>query len=200
MRSKIIILLLSILLLFFGYHYFKTDSDDTIAYETGLIQKQIKNVSKLVVTEGRFSEVLTYKNKRETYIPGLTFNKKALVVINADVTVSFDLSKIKYTINEQDKIVEIIHIPKEEIKINPDIKYYDTESSTFNEFSGDDHNKINKIAKENLRKKINKSNLKKNAQNRLLSELTKFLVVTNTMGWTLQYNGNIIESESDFKL
>jgi hypothetical protein len=42
-----------------------------------------------LVTEGNFAEVITYKDKKETYIPGLSFDKKALVVINADVMVSF---------------------------------------------------------------------------------------------------------------
>lgn len=200
MRSKLIFLILILLVVFFGYQYFKPDNKEIIEYETNLIQQEIKNVGKLIVTEGHFAEVLTYKNSQETYIPGLTFDKKALVVINADITIGFDLSQIKYEINETNKILAITHIPKEEIKITPDIKYYNTESSTFNEFTGNDYNKINKIARENLQKKIENSSLKANAQNRLLSELTKFLVLTNSMGWTLHYNGNIIQNETDLKL
>lgn len=200
MLKKSIVLILTGLLLFFGYHYFKNDETEDLEYNTNLIQQQIKNVGKLVVTEGHFAEVLTYKDQKKTYIPGLTFDKKALVVINADVTVSFDLSKITYEVNEENKVLILTNIPEEEITIYPDVKYFNTESSTFNEFTGEDHNKINKIAKENLAKKIEQSPLKKNAKNRLLSELTKFLVLTNSMGWTLQYNGNIITKESDFKL
>jgi hypothetical protein len=90
--------------------------------------------------------------------------------------------------------------PKEEIKISPDFKYYDTESSTFNEFTGEDYNKINKIARVNLAKKIEKSTLKTNAQNRLLSELSKVLILTNSMGWTLSYKGNEIKSDKDLQL
>lgn len=200
MLKKSIVLILTGLLLFFGYHYFKNDETEDLEYNTNLIQQQIKNVGKLVVTEGHFAEVLTYKDQKKTYIPGLTFDKKALVVINADVTVSFDLSKVTYEVNEENKVLILKNIPEEEIAIYPDVKYFNTESSTFNEFTGEDHNKINKIAKENLAKKIEQSSLKKNAKNRLLSELTKFLVLTNSMGWTLQYNGNIITKESDFKL
>ena len=69
--------------------FFKKSESSTIEYDTNLIQVQIKNVGKLVVTEGHFAEVLTYKDKKETYIPGLSFDKKALVVINATVTVGF---------------------------------------------------------------------------------------------------------------
>ncbi|MFC4738940.1 DUF4230 domain-containing protein [Flavobacterium ponti] len=198
---KWILVLIVAFLLFSIFNYFtKSKESSTIEYDTNLIQQQIKNVGKLVVTEGHFAEVLTYKDKKKTYIPGLTFDKKALVVINADVTVSFDLSQVKYDIDAENKILTITNIPKEEIKISPDIKYYDTESSTFNEFTGDDYNKINKSVKANLAKKIDKSTLKSNAKNRLLSELSKMLVLTNSMGWTLKYQGNVIEKEKDFEL
>lgn len=199
--GKLIYLLILLIVGFLAYQFFtKKANTTTIEYDTNLIQVQIKNVGKLVVTEGHFAEVLTYKDKKETYIPGLSFDKKALVVINADVTVGFDLSKVTYDIDEKNKIVTITNIPKEEIKISPDFKYYDTESSTFNEFTGDDYNKINKIARANLLKKIEKSTLKTNAQNRLLSELSKMLIVTNSLGWTLSYKGNVVKNDKDLEL
>lgn len=199
-RKWISVLIVSFLLFWIFNYFTKSNESSTVEYDTNLIQQQIKNVGKLVVTEGHFAEVLTYKDKKKTYIPGLSFDKKALVVINADVTVSFDLSKVKYDIDAENKILTITNIPKEEIKINPDFKYYDTESSTFNEFTGEDYNKINKLARTNLAKKIEKSSLKSNAQNRLLSELSKMLVLTNSMGWTLKYNGNVIKKENDLEL
>ena len=199
--GKLIYLLILLIVGFLAYQFFtKKANTTTIEYDTNLIQVQIKNVGKLVVTEGHFAEVLTYKDKKETYIPGLSFDKKALVVINADVTVGFDLSKVTYDIDEKNKILTITNIPKEEIKISPDFNYYDTESSTFNEFTGDDYNKINKIARANLLKKIEKSTLKTNAQNRLLSELSKMLIVTNSLGWTLSYKGNVVKNDKDLEL
>ena len=128
----------------------------------------------------------------------LTFEKKALIIVNADVTVSYDLHQMKYDIDEKNKTITILSIPKEEIKISPDIKFYDVEQSQMNQFTGDDYNKINKSVKANLAKKIEKSSLKSNAQNRLISELSKMLILTNTMGWKLRYEGKVIESEKDF--
>ena len=193
--------LLIALVLFFGYQYFtKKDNSSTVEYDTALIQQQIKNVAKLVVTEGHFSEVLTYKDQRKTYIPGLTFDKKALVVINAEVTVSFDMSKLTYDIDAENKIITLTNIPTEEIKIYPELKYYDTESSKFNEFTGSDYNKIAKIAKANISQKIEKSTLKTNAKNRLVSELSKILILTNSMGWKLQYQGVVVTEEEGFKV
>lgn len=178
----------------------KNSSNTTVEYDTNLIQQQIKNVGKLVVTEGHFAEVMTYKDQKKYLMDIVSFEKKALVVINADVTVSFDLSKMQYNIDAENKILTIKNIPKEEIKISPDIKFYDVEQSSLNEFTGEDYNKINKIVKANLAKKIEKSSLKTNAKNRLVSELSKVLILTNSMGWKLEYNGEVIDSENRIKL
>ena len=178
----------------------KKNENSTVEYDTNLIQEQIKNVGKLVVTEGHFAEVMTYKDQKKYLMDIVSFEKKALVVINADVTVSFDLSKMKYDIDSDNKTLIITNIPKEEIKISPDIKFYDVNQSSLNEFTGDDYNKINKIVRANLAKKIEKSSLKTNAKNRLISELSKVLILTNSMGWKLQYNGEIVNSENQIKL
>ena len=197
--TRVLVVLLVGIIIVLVYQLQSQKEGTSVAYNTALIQEQIKNVGKLVVTEGHFAEVLTYKDSKKTYIPGLTFDKKALVIINADVTVGFDLSKVKYDIDATSKTVTITNIPKEEIKISPDIQYYDTESSTFNEFTGDDYNKINKIVRENLKKKIEKSTLKSNAKNRLISELSKILILTNSMKWTLKYNGEVVKSNQEFQ-
>jgi lipopolysaccharide export LptBFGC system permease protein LptF len=197
-RILLAAVIVCIVLLAFRYCEFKKGDGSSIEYNTNLIQQQILNVGKLVVTEGHFSEVITYKNQQKYFLDMISFEKKALVVVNANVTVAYDLHKMKYDIDEKNKTITILNIPKEEITINPDIQFYDVEQSKLNPFTGDDYNKINKSVKANLAKKIDKSSLKTNAQNRLISELSKILILTNTMGWKLQYNGKTIESESEF--
>ncbi|HJS00289.1 MAG TPA: DUF4230 domain-containing protein [Flavobacterium sp.] len=198
MLKKIVIGLAAIVVvgLLFRFCDFKK-TDDTLDYNTNLIQQQIVNVGKIVVTEGHFAEVITYKNQQKYLMNMLSFEKKALLVVNADVTVAYDLHQMKYDIDEKNKTITILSIPKEEIKISPDIKFYDVEQSKLNPFTGEDYNKINKQVRANLAKKIAKSSLKKNAQNRLLSELSKLFIVTNNLGWTLKYEGESIESEND---
>lgn len=200
MRNRIVVgigMIVGIVLLF-KFCTLKKNESSSLENNTALIQQQIVNVGKLVVTEGHFAEVLTYKDQ-DTYLGGLVaFDKKALIIVNADVTVAYDLHQIKYDIDEKNKTITILNIPKEEIKISPDIQFYDVDQSKLNPFTGDDYNKINKQAKASLTKKIEKSTLKSNAQNRLISELSKMLILTNSMGWKLQYEGNIIVKESDF--
>ena len=197
-RLVVFIGLVVTVVLLFKFCEFKKADDSTTIDSAGLIQQQILNVGKLVVTEGHFSEVITYKNQ-EKYLMGMvTFDKKALVVVNADVSVAYDLHKMKYDIDEKNKTITIVYIPKEEIKISPDIQFYDVEQSKLNPFTGDDYNKINKSVKVNLAKKIEKSSLKTNAQNRLISELSKLLITTSNLGWTLKYEGKVIATEKDF--
>jgi hypothetical protein len=165
-----------------------------------LIQEQINNVSKLIVTEGHFAEVYNYKDSQQLFGPLITADKKALVVVNAEVTVAYDLSLIKFDIDEATKTLRIISIPEPEIKINPDFEYYDVTSDYLNQFNAEDYNKIKRNVNASLLNKIEASTLKSNAQNRLLSELSKFLVLTNSMGWTLTYGDRNIQNFEELKL
>ena len=195
--GKLIYLLLFIVIAVVAYKIFNSKSESsTVEYNSSLIEKQIKNVGKLVVTEGHFSEVLTYKDQKKYLMDLVSFEKKALIIVNADVTVAYDLREIKYDLDEKNKTVSVLNIPKEEIKISPNIEYYDVEQSTLNPFTGDDYNKVNKIVRANLSKKNEKSKLKINAKNRLISELYNILILTNTMGWKLEYNGEELTKTS----
>ena len=193
-RIILIVVIIVAVLLSFKYCAFK-EKDNSVEYNTNLIQQQIVSVGKLIVTEGHFSEVLTYKDKDSKWLTLLTFEKKALVVVNADVTVAFDLRQMEYKIDEEAKTITILNIPEAEVKISPDIKFYDVQTSRLNPFTGDDYNKISKTVKENLAKKVEMSTLKANAKNRLVSELSKILILTKTMGWTLIYEGHTIQDE-----
>lgn len=198
--GKLIYLLIILILGIIIWKVFSSKSESsTIEYNTNLIEKQIKNVGKLVVTEGHFAEVLTYKDQKKYLMDLVSFEKKAIIIVNADVTVSYDLHQVKYDVDQNNKTITILSIPKEEIKISPNIEYYDVEQSTLNEFTGADYNKVNKTVRANLAKKIEKSSLKTNAKNRLVSELSKILILTNTMGWKLVYDGTEISNDNDFK-
>ncbi|UKM64812.1 DUF4230 domain-containing protein [Flavobacteriaceae bacterium GSB9] len=178
------------LVVLFTLKYCGEKKEDKIVLRenSALIQKQIKNVGKLIVTEGHFSEVFNYKNSKDIFGDYLTVEKKALVVVNADVTVAYDLSKIEFEINEETKTLTVLNIPDEEIKISPDFEYYDIQADFLNPFEAKDYNDIKNIVTASLNKKIAASDLKKNAKNRLISELSKFYILTNSLGWTMTYN------------
>lgn len=166
---------------------------------SALIQESLKNVGKLVVTEGHFSEVLDYKNSKEIFSDYFTAEKKAIVIVNAKVTVGYDLSKIEYIIDEENKTISLIKIPKEEINISPDLEYYDMKSDFLNPFEAKDYNAIKETVNQSLMKKVEASNIKTNARNRLISELSKLYILTNSLGWKLQYNQTPIDKLNVFE-
>jgi len=198
--KRILIIAVICILIGSGLTFFimkKVSNTGNVIPDTELIAKQMKNVSKLVVNEAKISQIYNYKDEK-SFMNLMSFDKKALVVVNADVQIMYDLSKLQYRVDEANKIVKITFIPKEEIKINPDIKIYDIEESRFNAFEGADYNKIQDNVKKQFHEKIMKSKVQANAKNRLVSELSKFLVVTQSLGWTLQYQDNTIKDANEF--
>ncbi|WP_323788380.1 DUF4230 domain-containing protein [Psychroserpens sp.] len=187
---KILFGVIITLIILFAFKYCGDQKEDKIILKenSALIQKQIKNVGKLIVTESHFSEVFSYQNSKAIFGDLFEAEKKALVVVNADVTIAYDLSLIEYNIDEATKTLQILSIPKEEIKISPDFEYYDIQADFLNQFEAKDYNDIKDTVRQSLMKKIEASELKSNAKNRLISELAKFYILTNSLGWTLEYN------------
>ena len=63
-RRWILVLLLAVIVYLAYQLSTKSSNTSTIEYDTNLIEQQIKNVGKLVVTEGHFAEVITYKDQK----------------------------------------------------------------------------------------------------------------------------------------
>lgn len=177
----------------------RKDDREQLEASTALIQKELKNVGKLIVTEGSYAQVFSFSGSKDLLF-GLTYaNKKALVVVNAKATIAYDLSKVEMEVDEATKTVTITKIPEPELSINPNIEYYDLKQDYLNQFNASDYNKIKQRIEKSLRKKIEESELRTNAENRLITELSKIYILTNSMGWTLKYNQTVVEKETDLQ-
>ena len=181
------------------YFVGKRENKDEIRANSAMIQQQIQNVGKLIVTEGYFSQVFTFKNSQNLFLDIITSDKKALVVANAKATVEFDLRQLETKIDEETKTVTITKIPEPVINIYPEIEYYDVTQDYFNKFEAKDYNKIKNSVSAQFRKKIESTGLKDNAQQRLMSELVNIFVLTKSLGWTLMYNEVLIENPEQMK-
>ncbi len=79
MRKILFGVIITLVILFsFKYCGDKREEQIILKESTALIQEQLKNVSKLVVTEGNFTEVFNYENSKEIFGDYLTADKKAL--------------------------------------------------------------------------------------------------------------------------
>src|SRR5690606_21652768 len=193
------ILVVLVLILTVQFCRGKKEDQQMLVADTALIQKELKNVGKLIVTEGQYAQVFNYSASRDLLYGLTTASKKALVVVNAKATIGYDLSKIETRIDEGSKTVYITKIPEPELNIYPEIEYYDVKQDYLNQFQASDHNAIKRKVTELLKKKIEASELRTNAENRLISELQKIYILTNSLSWTLQYNQTVVEKEEDFQ-
>lgn len=198
---NILLGVVAILLVIFAVDFFSNhnNEEENIAESSALIQKEIKNVGKLIVTEGTFAQVFTFSNNKKFYLDIFSARKKAIVVVNAKVTIAYDLRKIKTEIDEDLKTVRITKIPEPELNINPNIGYYDVTQDYLNKFEAKDYNKIKKHVDQSIRQKVENSPLRANAQNRLISELQRIYLLTSTLGWTLEYNQKPIQSPEELQ-
>ena len=201
MRNIVVGIVIALFLVF-GLRYCEHQKDEREQLEssTELIQKQLQNVGKLVVTEGSYSEVISYSDTKKFYFDMFSSNKKALVIVNAKASIAYDLSKVTTEVDQINKTVTILSIPEPELSINPNISYYDIEQDYLNPFEAADYNKIKERVEASLKTKIEASDLKSNAKNRLISELQKIYILTNSMGWKLQYNEELIAKEADLQI
>jgi hypothetical protein len=190
-------ILASVILVLIWFLYDKKENVEQIQDSSLLIQQRIEQVGKLIVTEGYFSQVFTFKNSQNLFLNLLQSDKKALVVANAKVTVEYDLRKLQTEIDVENKTVILLSIPDPVVNIYPEIEYYDVTQDYFNKFGAADYNKIKNTVNTRIKEKVNQSNLLENAQERLMAELVNIFILTKSLGWTLQYNERVIESEVD---
>lgn len=172
--------------------YFKTTKDDKkVEEDAQIILKSLTSVSKLVVLESQWSEIYTYKETEKVFFNLLPTEKKAIVLLKAKAQISYDLKKLKIKIDKENKQLIIQSLPKEEIMIEPDLEYYDIETSVLNKFKPSDFNKIQKNAKAFVLNEIEKSGLKNQAKQTFVEKLQSLISLTEGLGWTVKYEGTI---------
>jgi hypothetical protein len=190
------------LVLFAGFWFFYHGNQEReeLRASSELIQKQVLQVGKLIVTEGYYSKVFTFKNSQNLFLNLMTSDKKALVIVNAKATVEYDLRQLEVEIDEANKTLVLKKIPDPILNIYPEIEYYDVTQDYFNSFEAKDYNKIKNSVTAQIRTQIERSDLLENSRERLMVELTNLYVLTNSMGWTLMYEEQIIENPEQLEL
>lgn len=181
-----------IAIFFFGFLVAKLIYDqkhDKIQHEEiQIISNGVKNLSKLVVSEGNFAEIYSFSDSKKYFYDYIQFQKKAILSVNAKVEVGYDLSKLDIQIDSVAKEIIINKIPKEEVVISPNIKYFDLQESQFNSFSSDELNKLNQKAIQKIKETAKITSLEKDAKTRLFIELSKIYQLSKIYGWKVVDN------------
>ena len=175
---------------FIAKFWYQKDDRHQQKEEIKVVVSSIKNMSKLVVSSGNFSEVYNFKDSKSYFYDYLSFDKEAIVTVNADVEVGYDLSQLDIQIDSITKKIYINKIPKEEVTISPDVKYFDLKQSQFNSFSKEELNKINKKSIEKIEETVALTDLKKEAKTRFFEEISKIYQLSAIYGWEVVDNTN----------
>ena len=154
--------------------------------EASVLLEKMKTVAKLVTVEGYFSEL--YSHKDYWQYDWWIFRKKALLRVKAKVSVGFDLEGLDIKADTATKTITIKNIPKEPeiISIDHNIDYYDISEGSFNTFTPEDYNKINKKARDLIEQKAKESDLIKQAREQGIEIIDLIRFIGESSGWIVQ--------------
>ena len=192
MTTRFLNLLFAVLLFGAGYmtHKLLVSAKEVTAEEQSkVLLEKIREVAKLVTVEGNISEVYNYKDYwGYDFFP---FQKKAIILVDAKVSVGYDLQKMNMRSDALTKTLTITTLPNPEIlSLEHDLKYYDISEGTFNSFSPKDYTDLQVKVKDFIRQKAEESELKRraNTQGNKMIDMIRFMV--EGAGWTL-----VVENE-----
>ncbi len=199
--NKIIILIAGIIIGIFGtLWYQERQKNEEIHQQSQVLLENVKHLNKMVVAEAYYNEVYSYNNSDKYLFDLLHFDKNVILLVSAKAQISYDLNKLKVSLDTLHKIIRITDIPQEQVEIFPSIKYYDLQQSRLNQFDKDELNRINADAITQIKSHINLSQLRLKAKKQLLENLQNLYVLSEIYGWKVEDNHLKQNLESDLVL
>jgi len=190
MKKNILIIVLVLAIVGISTIVFNHQNDLKTEEEANIILNKIEEVNKLILVEGSFAEVYTYRQVSRLFYNLFPVEKKVIVIVEAKASVGYDLNKVSYEIDKEHKQVIIKHIPEEEIIIEPKVRYYDIQESQFYQLNAADLTKINAKAIDLIRDKVKSSSLPQTAENRLQEILEQIIFTSENLGWEIKKDYN----------
>jgi hypothetical protein len=151
-----------------------------------VLLERIENVCKLVTVEGHFSEV--YQHSDYWGYNVWPFNKKVLIIVKAKVSAGYDMSSMKINMDSKTKTVFLQNVPTQAkiLSIDHNLEYFDINEGTFNTFTAKDYSELNEKAKDFIKEKAEKSDLKQLAQAQGNKMLDMIRFIAESSGWAVK--------------
>jgi Protein of unknown function (DUF4230) len=165
------------------------NDDQRTVQESQVLLEQVKTVSKLVTTEGYFSEVFSESDTQLYW--GVPSTKKILIKVKAKVMAGYDMTGTTVEADAATKTLRIKGIPAPSIiGIEPDISYYDITNGVFNQFSVEDYNRLNKKAVDIIREQAQKSSFMGSVTTQGQRNFDALRQLAEGMGWKVAFEGD----------
>jgi hypothetical protein len=124
------------------YQRFKKESQPTAIMNSHAVVESLKRVFKVITAEGHFTEIVDFKDTKQT-LSLLPSTKKALIIVKAKVMMGYDFSEMEWDVDELNNTVRLKKMPQLKLLSNStDINYYNMENGLFNRFTNEDLNVI----------------------------------------------------------
>ncbi|MCB9257381.1 MAG: DUF4230 domain-containing protein [Chitinophagales bacterium] len=180
--KKLFLILGMLALILFVFLYFRNEEAKK-EEQASIILEKIEEVQKLILVEGSFAEVYTYKQEENLFFDLFPVEKKVIVVIKAKASIAYDLSLVDFSLDKEKQKVIIKGRPKEQIIIEPKIQYYDIQQSKFYPLSAKDFSSIQARAVELIEDQVRASTLPQIASDRLGEVLEQIIFTSENLGW-----------------
>lgn len=155
-----------------------------VKVDSTVLLERVEKVFKLVTVEGNFSEIYDYQS--HYFADVWPFRKKALVRINARVSVGYDFEKLNIFADEKTRTIRISGNLKPEIlSIEDDLNYYNFENGIFNSINNEDVTQISRRAKQIIREKAEQSRLFGDAEEQKNEMFELLNMALKSTGWEL---------------
>lgn len=188
-KVKGILLLVGVaLLVFFITRAVYEPEKKTEQVSSTVLLERVRPVLKLVTVEGDFNEIFSYNNAEASfewlkYLP--PFQKKAMIRLQARVSVGYDLDGMDLQVDEASHTIRLTGIGVPTIlSMEHDVDYYDVDAGTFNPFTAQDLTKMEAKAKAMVRAKVPESGLFRKAADRKQEMITIVQALVESSGWT----------------
>lgn len=181
LASAILILLLLAWWSGFRYNAFERKKTESAV----VMLEKVKKVTKLIAVEGSFTDLYDYKDNYQFDFFNL-FSKKALLRVTAKVSVGYDFEKLNISFDSISRTVSLNELPEASIlSIDHDLDYYDISQGTFNKFTHEEYNMINKKAKALIEEKAHSTKLIEQADQQKEDFLMMLEMALRSIGWKL---------------
>lgn len=175
-------------------HYFgqpKAVKDPMPDINQHILLERVKKVAKLITVEGEFSNIHQYNDSYWSDISIL--RKKAIIKVNARVSVGYDLKKAQFEVDAANKVLRVKNLPDPEIlSIDHDLKYYDIQEGMFNSFTEEELTSIGSVAKKKLAKSVLEGPLMDQAKDEGIESLEIIKLLVEQAGWRFEVQNNIV--------
>lgn len=196
MKNRISTIIIIVLLLLAGWFFYKWKTSVPVSQvDSAIIVNKIEKVMKMVNVEANLSELLTYEDYDYFDFPG--FRKKAIIKVDAKVLIGFDMNKVKFEIDEKNKIIKIKNVPKSEIlAIDHNLSYYDMQQGVFNSFDEKTLSALQNKTKALILTKVKETDILEQADAQKSEVFSLIFYLAKSTGWKIELEGKTLIEEN----